>query len=75
MQPYANLAGNSGVAAYAITDHAIAVRFAHGHRVYEYSHASAGREHVETMKRLARAGRGLSTYIARHVAEGYVRQA
>lgn len=72
MQRYANLAGNSGVVAYAIGERSIRVRFAHSSRVYEYSHASAGREHVEAMKRLALAGRGLSTYVAQHVADAYV---
>jgi len=73
MQRYRNLAGNSGVVAYAITPSSIRVKFAGADRIYEYSHVSAGKAHVEEMKRLAQAGRGLSTYISQHVADDYVR--
>ncbi len=73
MKRYRNLSGKSGVVAYALAEDAIRVRFAGSDRVYEYSHASAGRAHVAEMKRLAAAGRGLSTYISRHVADRYVR--
>ncbi|WP_327372430.1 hypothetical protein [Caballeronia arationis] len=40
------------------------MQFANG-ATYLYDHRVPGREHVEAMKRLAVAGRGLSTYIAR----------
>ena len=73
MQRYLNLAGDSGVLAYAITPTSIRVKFSGSDRVYVYSHASAGKAHVEEMKRLAQAGRGLSTYISQHVADDYVR--
>ena len=48
----------------------ITVRFSDG-TDYRYTYASAGREQVEQMKRFARAGRGLSSFIAQHVREGY----
>jgi hypothetical protein len=64
MQAYRNLAGNSGVRAYQISRDGIRVRFANG-ATYLYDHRVPGKEHVEEMKRLAVAGRGLSTYIAR----------
>jgi hypothetical protein len=73
MQRYRNLAGDSGVVAYAIAPTSIRVKFVGSDRIYEYSHASAGKTHVDAMKRLAQAGRGLSTYISRHVADDYVR--
>ena len=73
MQRYGNLAGDSGVVAYAITSTSVLVKFTGSGRIYEYSHESAGKAHVETMKRLAGSGRGLSTYISRHVADDYVR--
>jgi hypothetical protein len=73
MKRYGNLSGESGVVAYAIAPTSIRVKFAGSDRVYVYSHASAGKAHVETMKRLAQAGRGLSTYISQHVANDYVR--
>jgi aminopeptidase-like protein len=64
MQPYGNLAGNSGVTAFDILRDGIKVRFVNG-GTYLYDYRVPGRAHVEEMKRLARAGRGLSTYIAR----------
>jgi hypothetical protein len=70
MKRYRNLEGHSGVLAYDIRADAIAVKFAGGD-VYNYTYARPGRTHVEEMKRLALAGRGLSTYISRHVREDY----
>ncbi len=73
MRPYRNLEGHSGVVAYELHADAIAVRFAGGD-VYDYTYASTGRARVETMKALAEAGRGLSTFIARYVREDYARK-
>jgi hypothetical protein len=70
MKRYGNLSGNSGVTAYEIGGDFIEVRFVDG-AVYVYTYASAGRRHVEAMKRLARAGAGLSTYISRHIRAAY----
>ena len=70
MQRYRNLEGHSGVRAYAIRANAIEIEFAGG-EVYEYTYAQPGRTEVEAMKRLALAGRGLSTYVSQHVRERY----
>jgi len=70
MKRYRNLEGHSGVLAYDIRPDSIAVKFAGGD-VYDYTYAQPGRTHVEEMKRLALAGRGLSTYISQHVREDY----
>jgi hypothetical protein len=70
MKRYRNLEGHSGVLAYDIRDTAIAVKFVGGD-VYDYTYAKPGRGHVEEMKRLALAGRGLSTYISQHVRDDY----
>jgi hypothetical protein len=67
---YANLSGDSGVTFYSIGVDSITVEFQDGWR-YLYSHASAGRANVEHMITLARAGRGLSTFISREVRERY----
>nr|WP_244848958.1 hypothetical protein [Caballeronia sp. SL2Y3] len=68
MQPYRNDAGNSGVSAYEILPDGIRVRFADG-RTYLYNYRESGRTHVEQMKRRARAGRGLCSYISQtHVS-------
>jgi hypothetical protein len=70
MQRYGNLSGNSGVVAYEISPRSIKLKFQDG-RTYVYSYDRPGPEHVEAMKVLARSGRGLSTYVARHVRDDY----
>ena len=70
MTPYANLGGNSGVEAYRIGARQVTVQFDGGAQ-YVYTYASAGQEHVERMKLLAQAGRGLATYISQHVGSDY----
>lgn len=70
MKPYRNLSGRSGVRAYRTGPDAIAVEFADG-SVYLYTRASAGAAAIARMRELAEAGRGLSTYISRHVRERY----
>lgn len=70
MERYRNLSGDSGVLAYQIGDAAIAVQFRNGD-IYDYTYASAGRRNIEQMKRLARAGKGLSTFISQHVHHAY----
>ena len=74
MERYLNLSGDSGVAGYKIGVNYILVQF-HTGMFYRYSYARAGRHHVERMKILAAAGRGLSTYISRHVYDRYDRDA
>ncbi|MBB3219318.1 hypothetical protein [Pseudoduganella umbonata] len=73
MKRYRNLEGHSGVVAYDILPEAIAVKFAGGD-VYDYTYRATGRARVETMKALAEAGRGLSTFIARYVRDEYERK-
>lgn len=70
MTTYLNHSGRSGVAAFQIGPDSITVRFVSG-QTYRYTHATAGRHFVEEMKRLAAAGRGLSTYISQHVGAHY----
>ena len=65
MKPYANLDGDSGVAAYSIRPDGIVVKFK-SDGSYEYTDASAGPDAIATMQRLARSGRGLSTFISQH---------
>jgi hypothetical protein len=73
MPRYANRAGNSGVVAYDITPDAITLTFVNGDR-YLYTSSRPGRADVERMKALAKAGQGLSTFVARHVREAYERK-
>ena len=63
---YGNSNGNSGITAFEIQRQAIVIEFRHGGR-YVYDYDTTGREHVEEMKVLALEGRGLATYINRHV--------
>lgn len=70
MERYKNLGGNSGISAYEIGDDSITVQFSDG-GVYLYTNSSAGVANIETMKRLARAGEGLNSYIQRHVRKDY----
>jgi hypothetical protein len=66
MTPYGNSNANSGVAAYESQLDAIVVEFRHGGK-YLYDYETTGSEHVEEMKVLALEGRGLATYINKHV--------
>ena len=74
MEPYKKLSGNSGVESFEIGPDFIRVQF-HGKPPYLYTDQSVGHENVEQMKHLARAGKGLSTFISQHpqVRDGYVR--
>lgn len=72
MLAYSNLSGNSGVMAYECGKEHVLIQFRNG-TTYRYSYASAGRLHVEEMKRLATAGRGLSSYISQHTRDLYDR--
>ena len=73
MKRYRNLSGSSGVVAYEIADDAITVKFWEGD-FYLYDYAEPGQQEVETMKGLAVAGRGLSSYISQVVKGRYARK-
>ena len=70
MTRYKNLAGDSGVIAYAIGNNSIKVQFRDGW-VYTYTSQRTGRNNIEQMKTLADAGRGLSSFISRVVKNRY----
>lgn len=70
MKRYKNLSGDSGVVAYALGSDYIEVRFRDG-PIYTYTYEKPGREDVERMKALAKAGRGLSTYVSAVVKDRY----
>lgn len=73
MKRYGNQHGRSGIVAYATTPTSIIVRFVNGH-IYEYSDRKPGRAIVDRMKKLAAAGRGLSTFISQTVQGNYARR-
>jgi len=70
LQPYRDLSGHSGVVAFRLGRDWIEVQFEDG-GLYRYTAASAGADAVEQMKQLARDGRGLATFIVRHVRQAY----
>lgn len=69
--PYLNR--DSGVAAYRIARDHIDVAFRAG-GIYRYSALSAGRGNLDEMARLARANRGLATFISRVTYHRFERQ-
>ena len=73
MRTYKNLSGDSGVLAYDLGPDFITVKFLDGVK-YRYSYACPGKLFVERMKKLATAGKGLSTYISQTVRERYERK-
>jgi len=49
----------------------ISLKFFGSLRVYKYSYRKAGNYHVENMKKLAQAGKGLNSYVNRYVKRLY----
>lgn len=67
MQAYKNLDGDSNVQAYELGADFIRVQFKSGQQtVYTYTYSSAEHIHVDNMKGLAIAGRGLNSYIGKN---------
>jgi hypothetical protein len=73
MQRYGNQNRESGVVAYDIDAGQIIVQFRNGDR-YLYTEDSAGAANIATMQALAKAGRGLSSFISQHVHDRYARK-
>ena len=69
MEKYKNR-GNSGVQAFEIGHDFIYVLFEQG-PIYKYSYKYPGPDQVEEMKRLAREGKGLATFISQEVKGHY----
>lgn len=73
MEKYKNVGGDSGVEGFEIRENCIIVKFYKTPKLYTYSYESAGKEKVETMKKLARSGEGLNEYINRFARNNYVK--
>ncbi len=58
---------NTGVLNYEIAGPTLILEFQHPKHRYVYGPLAPGPRHVARMIELARAGKGLSTYIAQHV--------
>jgi hypothetical protein len=70
---YLNLSGNSGVTNYAVGPGFVAVQF-QDPTIYIYDETRPGKIHVDKMKALAVAGRGLGSYISQHVQKSFARK-
>jgi len=70
MEKYKNLAGNSPIILFEITETAIEIEYEDGH-IYRYSYIQPGKKAVEKMKELAKQGTGLCTYINQFVRKKY----
>jgi hypothetical protein len=70
MEKYKDATGISGVFAFEIGKDHIKVQFKDG-RAYLYNYTTPGRSMVEEMKRLAKKGEGLTTFINQQVREQY----
>lgn len=73
LERYKNLGGDSPILAYGITDTSITIQYSDG-GIYLYTYANPGKREVETMKKLAIRGDGLSTYINTNVRKSYERK-
>ena len=73
MERYENHGRETGVVAYEVGRASIVVKFAGGEK-YLYTDKSAGAKNIARMQQLARAGRGLSTFISQHVHDRYARK-
>lgn len=71
MTRYLNRFGDSGVVAYDLPPDAIMVKFRNSLQVHLYSHTHTGAGHASCMKRLVRAGKGVTTYISQHLHDHY----
>lgn len=70
MPAYKNSSGNSGILSYSIGNNFIKIVFRDGEE-YLYTKRSAGIRHLKNMKKLAEAGKGLTTYINQYVKEKF----
>jgi hypothetical protein len=70
MQRYKHKGGDAGVVAWQDRSNGIVLRFADG-STYLYTYATPGRDHVAAMRKLAKKGRGLTTYVNQHVGSSY----
>lgn len=70
MTPYGGHPRKHGVRAYEIGPDSIDVEFTSGW-IYHFSYQKPGMLRVERMKQLAESGRGLSTFINKHVKNRY----
>ncbi|KTD63652.1 hypothetical protein Lsan_1085 [Legionella santicrucis] len=74
MEAYRNSSGSSGVELYEIGVDYIIVKFKNSTYAYHYTYKKPGVHDVEEMKNLAKAGRGLNSYINQNVRNNFERR-
>jgi hypothetical protein len=67
MEHCLDLSKRSGIETYEIGETFISVKFKNSSKIYTYSYKLAGKINVDTMKTLAKNGKGLNGYITRNV--------
>jgi hypothetical protein len=70
MEKYQDQSADSGIEAYEIGEDSIILRFKNGTE-YLYSYIKPGKVHVEEMKKRAKSGNGLNTYLNQNVREKF----
>ncbi|MES2566793.1 MAG: hypothetical protein V4565_08000 [Bacteroidota bacterium] len=70
MSRYKNTSGNAGILSYSLGKDYIKIMFKRG-ETYLYTYNSTGKTRIEKMKKLALAGKGLTTYINIFVKNKY----
>ena len=73
MKKYNDIDNDSGVNSFEIGVDYIDVTFKDG-SIYRYTHASAGKDNIERMKKLAESGDGLNAFINSNVRKKYARK-
>jgi len=68
MERYGN--DESGVIGYELTENGIILCF-RSNGCYLYDDTKPGKKHISKMERLAKAGKGLNTYVSQNVRENY----
>ncbi len=71
MQDYLNMNNNSGIVRYDVE--CIIVEFGNG-SAYLYNSVKPGKIHVKEMKKLAKQGFDLNTYINRFIKDNYYKK-
>lgn len=71
-EKYKDTNKDSNVDSYLIGDDYIDVKFRNSSCIYEYTYKLSGKYNVEIMKKLAREGNGLNSYILKNCKELFI---
>lgn len=71
MERYLNKDGDSGVDEFEIDTNSIKLIFEDHKFLYTYNEIRPGKSYVEEMKKKAKGGSGLNTYVNQHVRKNF----